>query len=208
MAPKPVSLTLDRVARALRSPERWTYEGDVRWRAAVAVILRERDGALEVLVIRRAERAGDRWSGHAALPGGKVSESDTSIDDTALRETLEEVGLDLRAIGARRLGQLDDHPSLKQRSWARFTVVPVVYAIEGDPPLTLDAREVAEAMWVPLDEVRRTQGSMLWWFRPVKAIPVKLPMRLPRWQWRGLTIWGLTYGMLRELMDRAESAEP
>ena len=95
----PVSLTLDRVARTLRSPERWTYEGDVRWRAAVAVILRERDGALEVLVIRRAERAGDRWSGHAALPGGKVSESDTSIDDTALRETLEEVGLDLRAIG-------------------------------------------------------------------------------------------------------------
>lgn len=202
-----MSLTLDRVAHALRSStDRWTYEGDVRWRAAVAVILRERDGAVEVLVIRRAERLGDRWSGHAALPGGKVSEADVSIDDTALRETLEEVGLDLRALGARRLGQLDDHPSLKQRSWARFTVVPVVYAIEGDPTLTLDAREVAEAMWVPLEEVRRTQGSMLWWFRPLKAIPVKLPMRLPRWQWRGLTIWGLTYGMLRELMDRAESA--
>lgn len=202
-----MSLTLDRVARALASTaERWTYEGEVRWRAAVAVILRERDGAVEVLVIRRAERLGDRWSGHAALPGGKVSEADTSIDDTAMRETLEEVGLDLRALGARRLGQLDDHPSLKQRTWARFTVVPVVYAIEGDPALTLDAREVAEAMWIPLDEVRRTQGSMLWWFRPVKAIPVKLPMRLPRWQWRGLTIWGLTYGMLRELMDRAEAA--
>ena len=139
------------------------------------------------------------------LPAGRVDPGET-FAAAAMRETLEEVGLDLRALGARRLGQLDDHPSLKQRSWARFTVVPVVYAIEGDPPLTLDAREVAEAMWVPLEEVRRTQGSMLWWFRPLKAIPVKLPMRLPRWQWRGLTIWGLTYGMLRELMERAESA--
>ncbi len=204
-----MSLTLDRVARALHAPaDRWTYEGEVRWRAAVAVILRERGGVVEVLVIRRAERIGDRWSGQAALPGGKVDADDATIDDTALRETLEEVGLDLRALGARRLGQLSDHPGLKQRSWARFTVFPVVYAIEGDPPMSLNAREVAEAMWVPLDEVRRTQGSMLWWFRPVKAIPVKVPMRLPRWQWRGLTIWGLTYGMLRELMERAESAAP
>lgn len=204
-----MTLSLDRIARSLRpEAERWTYEGEVRWRAAVAMILRERAGAVEVLVIRRAERAGDRWSGQAALPGGKVSAEDGTIDDTALRETFEEVGLDLRALGARRLGQLNDHPGLRQRSWARFTVVPLVYAIEGDPPLTLNAREVAEAMWVPLDEVRLTQGSMLWWFRPLKAIPVKLPMRLPRWQWRGLTIWGLTYGMLMELVERAEAASP
>ncbi len=204
-----MSITLDRVARALHYPaDRWTYEGEVRWRAAVAVILRERGGVVEVLVIRRAERPGDRWSGQAALPGGKVDAGDATIDDTALRETFEEVGLDLRALGARRLGQLNDHPGLKQRRWARFTVVPVVYAIEGDPPMSLNAREVAEALWVPLDEAQRSQGSMLWWFRPLKAIPVKLPMRLPRWQWRGLTIWGLTYGMLRELMERVEAAAP
>lgn len=205
----PLSITLDRVARALQpSAERWTYEGEVRWRAAVAMILREHSGQVEVLVIRRAERPGDRWSGQAALPGGKVDAEDASIDDTAMRETLEEVGLDLRALNARRLGQLNDHPPLKQRGWARFTVVPVVYVVEGDPPLTLNQREVAEAMWVPLEEVRRTQGSMVWWFKPLKALPVKLPMRLPRWQWRGLTIWGLTYGMLRELMERAEAAAP
>ncbi len=82
-----MSLTLDRVARALHAPaDRWTYEGEVRWRAAVAVILRERGGVVEVLVIRRAERIGDRWSGQAALPGGKVDADDATIDDTALRE--------------------------------------------------------------------------------------------------------------------------
>ncbi len=199
-------LSIDRIARALAdAPAPWTYDGEVRWSAVVAMILREREGAVEVLVIRRAERPGDRWSGHAALPGGKVDPGDGSLEDTAVRETLEEVGLDLRALGARTLGRLNDHPERGERGWAKFTVVPMVFAIEGDPALTLDAREVAEAMWVPLVEVQRTRTTMLWWYRPVKALPVKVPLRLPKWEWQGLTIWGLTYGMLSELLRRAEA---
>ena len=48
-----------------------------------------------VLIIRRAERVGDPWSGHMGLPGGRRSQKDEHLLATAIRETEEEVGLTL-----------------------------------------------------------------------------------------------------------------
>jgi 8-oxo-dGTP pyrophosphatase MutT (NUDIX family) len=63
--------------------------------AAVALMLRERSGGLELFVIKRAEKVEDPWSGHMALPGGAREKGDRDAYDTARRETLEEVGIDL-----------------------------------------------------------------------------------------------------------------
>lgn len=52
-------------------------------------------GDAEVLFIKRASRAGDRWTSHVALPGGKRDPDDTNDRATAIRETWEEVGLDI-----------------------------------------------------------------------------------------------------------------
>ena len=41
-------------------------------RAAVAIVLRQGDPGLEFLLIKRAEREGDPWSGQVALPGGHL----------------------------------------------------------------------------------------------------------------------------------------
>lgn len=49
----------------------------------------------EVLFIKRVTRSGDRWSGDVALPGGKAEPEDESGRYTAMRETWEEVGIDL-----------------------------------------------------------------------------------------------------------------
>jgi 8-oxo-dGTP pyrophosphatase MutT (NUDIX family) len=76
-------------------------------RAAIALVLLEQESALEVLLIERAQRDGDPWSGHMALPGGHVEPSDSDLGATAERETFEEVGLDLQRWGE-RLGQLSD----------------------------------------------------------------------------------------------------
>ena len=62
--------------------------------ASVALIVRDRR-LPSVLLIRRAERTGDPWSGQVAFPGGKKQEGDLTARDTAVRETMEEVGIDL-----------------------------------------------------------------------------------------------------------------
>jgi 8-oxo-dGTP pyrophosphatase MutT (NUDIX family) len=69
--------------------------------AAVAAVLRAPPdgGDAEILLMRRAERHGDPWSGHMAFPGGRREEGDATLLDTAIREAREEVGLDLRAHG-------------------------------------------------------------------------------------------------------------
>lgn len=52
-------------------------------------------GEPEVLLIKRAARTGDRWTSHIALPGGKRDPGDSSDAATSVRETREEIGLEL-----------------------------------------------------------------------------------------------------------------
>ena len=66
------------------------------------------EGDPEVLFIKRAGRAGDRWSGHTALPGGKRDPEDADDLAAAVRETKEEVGLDLTGKGCFHVGNLPE----------------------------------------------------------------------------------------------------
>lgn len=63
-------------------------------------------GDAEVLLIKRATRKGDRWTGHVALPGGKRETSDSDDCMTSVRETKEETGLDLDMDHCLLIGQL------------------------------------------------------------------------------------------------------
>ena len=89
--------------------------------AAVTLLLRPtgRDGTggAEILFIKRAERAGDPWSGHLAFPGGRAEESDATLLDLAMREAAEEVGID-----ARHGGRV---PCLEQQEVAEVFWMPI-----------------------------------------------------------------------------------
>ena len=63
-------------------------------------------GDPEILFIRRATRKGDRWTGHVAFPGGKRESSDADDRSTSIRETEEEIGLDLAANHSLYIGNL------------------------------------------------------------------------------------------------------
>ena len=64
-------------------------------RSSVAMVLQVRQGELHILMIKRAEREGDPWSGHMAFPGGRMDKGDANGYAVAVRETEEEVGLTL-----------------------------------------------------------------------------------------------------------------
>ncbi len=104
-----------------------------------------------MLLIRRAERDGDVWSGHVALPGGRAGPGDRDLQATAERETSEEVGLLLPA--GSMLGRLDDlapsSPILPP-----IVVRPFVFAISRRETLVPN-REVAAAAWVPIADLVR-----------------------------------------------------
>src|SRR4051812_2679723 len=70
-----------------------------RRQAAVALVLRHHAGFAELLMIKRAANPNDFWSGHLALPGGRRQTEDADLRMTAIRETREEVGVDLNSGG-------------------------------------------------------------------------------------------------------------
>jgi 8-oxo-dGTP pyrophosphatase MutT (NUDIX family) len=174
---------LERLAATLK--ERRPTQLEPRERhAAVALMLRERSGGLELFVIKRAEKSEDPWSGHMALPGGGREPGDKDAYDTARRETLEEVGIDLNE--GRFLGRLDD---VGPRTMpGRLVVSTVVVAIDAEPG-HLDPREVAEAFWVPLERL----------VDKTVEIP-DFPGSWPAFTYKDrYVIWGLTHRILMQL---------
>src|SRR5262249_61528888 len=90
----------------LAPPRRIPIERDRVPQAAVSLILSEAQGSAQALIIKRAERPGDHWSGHLALPGGRAQDEDADLIATAARETYEEVGIDLLE-GGEFIGRLE-----------------------------------------------------------------------------------------------------
>jgi len=159
-------------------------------RAAVALVLSHHpDRTLSALLMRRAEREGDPWSGHMALPGGHEHVSDRDLLYTAKRETLEEVGLDLE--GAELLGRLDDMSPLRSSA---MTVRPFVFWVAEPPALTLSL-EVAETLWVPLvdlasDKLRAT--------RQVELAATRVDV--PAFVIGERVVWGMTFHLLERFL--------
>lgn len=168
-----------------RSPE------SVRW-AAVAVVIQDGTDGAEVLFIHRAEHPDDPWSGHMAFPGGRVDPGDRGCRAAALRETREEVGLDLIRDG-RPLGRLSDVAAVGRGRPMNLAISPFVYAVDHAPDLDPN-HEVAAALWVPFGFLEdRANRSRIRWGHGGGIL-------LPCYRWRGRVIWGLTFGMVDELL--------
>lgn len=171
-------------------------------RSAVAAIVRpSADNAdkLEVLLIKRAESERDRWSGHMALPGGRLEGSDRTARAAAMRETEEEIGLSLQ--DAQYIGRLSDVMTIAHGKKKPMVVSPYCFQITGEPELVLNY-EVAEVVWVPLEFLanHENRDTMRWERNGVG-------MTLPCYFYSGYRIWGLTLRMLDELTRLAERRE-
>ena len=166
-------------------------------RSAVAMILQVRRGDLHILMIKRAEREGDPWSGHMAFPGGRMDKADAHGFDVAVRETSEEVGL-LLGPSDTCIGRLSEINARPHRGALGMVVSPFVFRLEREVEFTPN-HEVAEVVWVPLEFLmdEDNQEHMIWEYKGAR-IPV------PCYMYEGRRIWGLSLMMLGELMDLIE----
>lgn len=171
-------------------PRRIESEGAER--AAVAMMLRDGSLGIELLFIERAESPRDPWSGHMAFPGGRHDPDDVDLRATAVRETAEELRLDLNRAGV-FLGGLNELTTITRPRGRELVVAPYVYRL-NEPVLPVPGPEVRAACWIALLKLgaeanraviaRTFAGRRLW---------------CPSLRVDGRVIWGLTYRMYRDL---------
>jgi 8-oxo-dGTP pyrophosphatase MutT (NUDIX family) len=186
-----VSPWLERLTARVQLGSELRPPDDSRRRAAVAIIIHDA-ASPRVLLMKRVERAGDPWSGHISLPGGRHERADPDLLATAIRETREELGVELAS--ARVLGNL---PALSPLSSGPncMEVTPFVFACR-DAPEPRPSPEAEAAFWLPielgasgaLDDTYLYPGS---------------ERTFPSWRYERYVIWGLTWRILQDVLALA-----
>lgn len=196
----PDRLTAAHITERFRTPPVWAPEIHVERRfidrppaqAAVLVPLVQRD-ELTVLLTRRTDHLHDH-PGQVSFPGGRVDPEDRDVEATALRESLEEIGLHPRHVDI--IGRMPTYTT-----GSGFVVTPVVALVEPGFTLAMDAFEVADAFEVPLSFLM-TPAHHRW--HVVEHEGVRREFLSMPWEGPGsdgrtqrFFIWGATAAMLR-----------
>ena len=188
-------LTWARIEAALLSRAPARVAEAVSARAAVALILREGTNGLELLFIRRADHPQDPWSGQMAFPGGRAEPGEEDLKATAVRETAEEIGVDLES-AAECLGILDEVRAMARMRPVSLTILPFVFRLRGEiAPVLSD--EVRSLHWIPLDELLAAERRSV-----MDYVQEGATMQFPCLRVEDVVIWGLTYRMLLGLEER------
>ncbi len=145
-----------------------------------------------ILLIRRAERTGDPWSGHIALPGGRREPADPDLVATAIRETGEELGIPLEESDL--AGGLQDvvprTPALPP-----IAVRPYVFILPAQPAV-IPNNEVASAHWVTIDHLLRPDTH-----HPVRLEVAGESRQVQAYQLEEGMVWGMTERILTSLLS-------
>lgn len=168
-----------------------------RMQAAVALVLAGEPSDLHLCLIRRAEHEHDRWSGHVALPGGRVDPCDTSARAAAVRETSEEVGLQLER--SAHLGSLGTMPVFSAGRPTGISLFSFVFHLGETLEPLVPNDEVAEGFWVPLRHLLDVRNAA---YR--RTLRDGLTRDRPAVMYQGHHIWGLTYRVLTTFFERLQ----
>jgi len=178
------------------SPKRISLKDDFFTSSAVLFsIIPYEDRPYDLVIIHRSDR-GSRHRGEMSFPGGKFdSQKDSSLMDTALRETEEEIGIPKSKI--KILGCLNDMVTL-----TKFIITPFIGVIDKDQKLIKEEREVQEILKIPIDFFIRKKN-----FRE-QAIDIegnKFPIFYFNYEneedGKTYTVWGATAYMISTFIE-------
>ncbi len=146
-------------------------------------------GELHAVFTRRREDLA-KHAGEISFPGGRRDEGE-ALQDTALREACEEVGLPRDAVAV--VGALQPTPTIV----TSYAIYPFVGLIAPGTRWTLSPREVAEVLELPLADVRAGYGRR-------RLVRRGLPLRTDTYVVGENLIWGATARIVGDLLERLE----
>lgn len=156
--------------------------------AAVLVPLFHKEGETHILLTKRTDKV-EHHKGQISFPGGAFHYEDLDCLTTALRETEEEIGIEMDTVEV--LGELDHMVTL-----SNFRICPFVGIIPYPYPFKLSAFEVERLIELPLDyllnQAELKEGPVA--FEGQSAVNLSL-------EYQGDIIWGATARILRNFAD-------
>jgi len=150
--------------------------------AAVLVALYPLAGGEAAFALIKRQPDDTVHSAQISLPGGRIEDHDSSMEDAALREAQEEIHIqaeNVRILG--RLSSLYIPPS-------KHLVHPVIGILENRPPLRPNPREVAAILEIPLEAL----------LAPIHS-EKRTDWIVPYFLMGGEKVWGATAMILSEL---------
>ena len=127
--------------------------------------------------------------GQIALPGGS-KENDESLEETALREAFEEVGIDPENV--KLLGKLTPLPV----PVSNYLIHPFIGITENEPSWKLNKDEVDELILLKFNDLIKSDNG----YCEEKNLNNN-ELKVPTFKILNLEIWGATAAVLSELID-------
>ena len=173
-----------------RSPKRIPDEESSYVQAAVLFPLFNANGEYSVLFTQRTHTV-ENHKGQISFPGGAVETEDGSLEETALREAYEEVGLLSKDVEV--LGQLDDMTTVT----SNFVVHPFVGLIPYPYEFKINAEEVDRLIEVPFKIFLSDDPK----YKRDSAEFEGVVYSTPAYLYKGDLIWGATARIMERFVE-------
>lgn len=192
-APLPGEAAHMRMAHAVRRADPLRDPADTKDAAVLLVLFEKTPGDWHLIFIRRTSRhEQDKHAGQVAFPGGKKESSDPDLMYTALRETQEEIAMDLSGIDV--LGPL----SPLYITVSKFLVHPFVAYSWKTPVLSRQEEEIEDILEIPLSLFTAGSSRQETRIRLQSGITLN---HVPAFRVEGHTIWGATAMIMNEFLE-------
>ncbi len=159
-------------------------------KSAVMILIYPNEGHFNTITILRPQYDGIH-SGQIAFPGGRFEKEDLDLMDTAIRETKEEIGVEVKK--SQIIGQLT-HVFIPP---SNFDVSPYIAFLDEKPLMKENSYEVEKLVELNLDDIKKQDAITQKMIFVERYGNVMVPCFLGQ----GEIIWGATAMMLSELRE-------
>ena len=157
--------------------------------AAVLIPLFYKKSELHILFIKRSNSVVYH-KGQISFPGGQIQKTDANLQDTALRESWEEIGLSPQ--DAEIIGELDD----TRTRTTRFLISPFIASIPYPYKFKINPQEISGIMEVPVTSLMDRSS-----YKRRRVIDEGESILTFTYDYNGEIIWGATARILKQLLE-------